>query len=194
MTEQWHLFLAFLRIGLLGYGGGPSMIPLVRSEVVRRYGWLNDEEFGDVLAIGNTLPGPIVTKMAGYIGYRIGGVLGCANALLAVILPSIVLMILLLTTLVAYKDQAWVEGMRKGVVPVVAVMMATLTWDFVKYSKNSFGWLGALALGVVSYVVIGVLDIHPALLIGLWLILALFRREKKPEEGGGETKAAGEQG
>lgn len=67
------LFISFLRTGLLGYGGGPSTIPLVHKEVVHQYKWMDDEEFGNVLALGNSLPGPIMTKMAGYIGYRIGG-------------------------------------------------------------------------------------------------------------------------
>ena len=69
---QWQLFLAFFRVGMLGYGGGPSSIPLVHQEVVKKYGWMDDDEFADVLALGNTLPGPIATKMAGYIGYRVG--------------------------------------------------------------------------------------------------------------------------
>ena len=73
---SWQLFWAFFRVGIFGFGGGPAMIPLVRAEVVTRHHWLTDEEFADVLAIGNTLPGPIATKMPGYIGYRVGGVTG----------------------------------------------------------------------------------------------------------------------
>ncbi len=61
---QWRIFLAFFRVGMLGYGGGPASIPLVHKEVVDHYKWMTDEEFGDVLALGNTLPGPIVTKLA----------------------------------------------------------------------------------------------------------------------------------
>jgi chromate transport protein ChrA len=69
----WEIFMAFFIPGIVGYGGGPASIPLIHFEVVHRYGWLTVEEFGDVLALGNALPGPIATKMAGYIGYEIGG-------------------------------------------------------------------------------------------------------------------------
>ncbi|MEC8936205.1 MAG: chromate transporter, partial [Pseudomonadota bacterium] len=52
--KQTALFWAFFRVGIFGFGGGPAMIPLVRAEVVTRHQWLTDEEFADVLAIGNT--------------------------------------------------------------------------------------------------------------------------------------------
>ena len=71
-----NIFIAFFRSGMLGFGGGPSSIPLVHKEVVGTFKWMDDDEFSDVLALGNTLPGPINTKMAGYIGYRVGGIMG----------------------------------------------------------------------------------------------------------------------
>src|SRR6478735_4140094 len=105
--KQFHIFYAFFKVSLLGYGGGPSSIPLVHKEVVERYKWLNDDDFGDILALGNTLPGPINTKMAGYIGYRVGGWLGMINAVLATSVPTILLMIILLTSLTTFKDLDW---------------------------------------------------------------------------------------
>lgn len=182
MRTQGQLFLAFLRIGLLGFGGGPSMIPLVRAEAVTRYAWMNDEEFGDVLAIGNTLPGPIATKMAGYIGYRVGGVPGCINAVLAVILPCIVAMALLLGLFTRYRDQRWIQGMSEGVVPVVMIMMAQLTWDFFEKSRTSLGWIATLVMGIAAGGLIYGLGVHPGLVIGAILIAALLRPERKRRE------------
>lgn len=63
--KQLDIFIAFFRSGILGFGGGPSAIPLVHKEVVGTYQWMSDEEFADVLSIGNTLPGPIATKWPG---------------------------------------------------------------------------------------------------------------------------------
>lgn len=68
----WHIFWAFFLPGILGYGGGPASIPLVEKEVVDRYGWVTENEFSEMLAMGNALPGPIATKMAGYIGFQEG--------------------------------------------------------------------------------------------------------------------------
>ncbi|WP_372612445.1 chromate transporter [Halomonas sp.] len=171
--------MAFLRIGLFGFGGGPSMIPLVHQEVVKRHAWMDDEAFGDVLAIGNTLPGPIATKMAGYIGYRVGGVLGALSAVAAVIVPVIVAMIALLGLYARHGDQRWVQGMGQGVVPVVMVMMAQLTLDFFEKSRVSLGWLLTLAMGAVSGGLIYWLGLHPVLVIGAILLAALLRPEPR---------------
>jgi chromate transporter len=177
--KQWNLFMAFFRVGMLGYGGGPSSIPLVHKEVVDKYKWMNEEEFGDVLALANTLPGPIATKMAGYIGYRVAGIIGLVNALLASIIPTIILMILLLTSLSAYKDQPWVLGMTKAVVPVVGVMLAVLTWQFFQNGQKGLGWKGNLAVVSFSFILMEVIGIHPGILIALLLGLALFGPENK---------------
>lgn len=67
---------AMLKTGILGYGGGPSVIPLIRHEAVTRYKWMSDEEFGEILAFANALPGPIATKIAAYLGYRLKKISG----------------------------------------------------------------------------------------------------------------------
>lgn len=56
-----QIFLAFFIPGILGYGGGPASIPLVEQEVVRNYGWMDSQQFAEVLALGNGLPGPILS-------------------------------------------------------------------------------------------------------------------------------------
>lgn len=176
--KQRDLFFAFFRVGILGYGGGPSSIPLVHKEVVDKYKWMDSDEFGDILALGNALPGPIATKMAGYIGYRVGGVLGMVNALAATMVPTIIFMIFLLTALNSYKDEPWVKGMAEAVVPVVGVMLAVLTWDFIKKSgKSKLGWLWTTVAMISSLVLLQVLNLHPALLIFVLLLGALLKKD-----------------
>ena len=174
MKKQLDIFIAFFRSGILGFGGGPAAIPLVHKEVVGTYGWMTDEEFADVLSIGNTLPGPIATKMAGYIGYRVGGWLGMLMALMATILPTVVLLIIFLTALSEYKDLDFIEGMTNGVVPIVGVMMAVLTWDFLKKSKKALGWKVGLIILVASFITMIILGINAGIIIGVLLALALL--------------------
>lgn len=173
-SQQGKLFFSFLRIGLLGFGGGPSMIPLVHHEVVKRHAWMKDEEFADVLAIANTLPGPIATKMPGYIGFRVGGTLGCLNAVLAVILPMIVAMVLLLGLFSRHRDVAWVHGMSQGMVPVVMVMMGQLAWDFLDKSRLALGWGVSLVMAGAAGALIYGLGVHPGLVIGALLVAAML--------------------
>ncbi|WP_372882140.1 chromate transporter [Psychromonas sp.] len=168
------IFSAFIRIGLLGFGGGPTMIPLVHNEVVVRYKWMKEEEFANVLAIGNTLPGPIATKMAGYIGYKVAGYSGMFLAIIAITVPIIVFLICSLTLLNEYRNKPWVIGMAKGIIPVVAWMLTKLTWDFFIKGYKSIGFILATAMCVAAFILINIVGIHPALIIGSILITALF--------------------
>lgn len=181
MKTHLNLFIAFFRSGILGFGGGPSAIPLVHKEVVMIFKWMNDDEFSDVLALGNTLPGPINTKMAGYIGYRVAGVPGMINAVLSSIVPSILMMIVLLTTLTSFKDQPWVAGMTKGVIPIVVVMMAVLTWDFFKKSNEGLGWKVSITILLISFLLIELVHVHPGIIIALLLSYALLKPTKEKQ-------------
>lgn len=141
-----------------------------------------------MLALGNTLPEPIATKMAGYIGYRVRGLLGMINAVLATIVPTIILMIILLTTLTSFKDQPWVAGMTKAVVPVVGVMLAVLTWQFFSNAKKELGAVTSVLMVIGSVILLEWLGIHPGIIIGLLLAVALLKTNKQPKgEGGADS-------
>src|SRR4051794_36642614 len=73
LKAYMELAIGFARTGVTGYGGGPSTIPLIEFEAVKKYKWMNEDEFVEILALANTLPGPIATKMAAYIGYKVKG-------------------------------------------------------------------------------------------------------------------------
>lgn len=177
-----QLFIAFFRSGILGYGGGPSSIPLVHREVVAIYKWLTDEEFSDILALANTLPGPINTKMAGYIGYRVAGWLGMFVSIFAAVVPTVFLMIVLLVFLASYKNIDIVVGMTKGVVPVVCVLMAVLTWGFMKQSKKTLGLLPSVMMIAAALILIELLGIHPGFIIVALLLFAILKKDKKSGE------------
>jgi len=179
MNLYLNIFIAFFRSGMLGFGGGPSSIPLIHKEVVSTFKWMTDDEFSNVVALGNTLPGPINTKMAGYIGYRVGGMIGLLVALFAGVLPTVLLMLALLTSFNQFKDNPNVQGMTNAVVPIVGVMMGVLTWGFLKKAKNGLGWKNGSILLIGCFICIVVLQIHPGIIIGLLLIGALVLPEKK---------------
>ena len=82
MTDVLDLFVSFLRASILGFGGGPSMVLLIQSEVVDLHGWLSNAEFLDAFAFGNALPSPIATKLAAFTGYHVAGWPGAFAALL----------------------------------------------------------------------------------------------------------------
>lgn len=186
--DYWKLFLGFLRIGLLGYGGGPTMIPLIHAEAVKKYGWITDDEFADVLAMGNALPGPIATKMAGYIGYKVKGAAGAFIGITAMVVPVLIGMILLLGLIYRLKDSGVVGGMTSGIQPVIGVMMAVLACEFFKKAWTSLPKAKTVVWTAIAIVALALLNVNPGLLIGAALAYAFLettaagRRRKRPAE------------
>ncbi len=166
----WHLFLAFFIPGILGYGGGPASIPLVEHEVVGNYEWLSTQEFSEVVAIGNSLPGPIATKMAGYIGYAEGGILGSIVAMLATVAPSLILMIFMMAILMKYKDEPEVKNLTKVIRPVIAILLGFMTIQFAQQSVDGLGIGYTLIIMAASFVLLEKVKLHPAFVIALALV------------------------
>lgn len=91
----WQLLISFLKVGVLGFGGGMAILSLIEHEVLR-YGWMTETEFADVVAISQVTPGPIGINCATYVGYTVtGSVWGSAVATMAVIIPSLIIMLIL---------------------------------------------------------------------------------------------------
>lgn len=166
----WELFLAFFIPGIVGYGGGPSSIPLIQTEVVDRYGWLTVSEFGEILAVGNALPGPIATKMAGYIGFEVGGILGAVIALFATVAPSLIAMLLLLKLLLKHKESPKVKRMTAFIRPTIAILLVVLAYEFIENSWFDAGWFQTLLLTALGFILLERFKIHPALVIVGYLI------------------------
>ena len=170
MSTTLPILWSFLKIGAVGYGGGPAMIPLFQAEVVERHGWMTEPQFLDALAAGNALPGPISTKMALYIGYQVGGIPGAAAGLLGVLLPSTILILALSGFLLKHSDEPRVAGALKAVRPVVVGMLAYVVIDMAPASVDGWmaGGLAVLAVGLLF------LKVHPAwLIVGAAVIGAL---------------------
>ena len=168
------IFLAFFIPGIIGYGGGPASIPLIENQVVSTYGWMTTAQFSDTLALANALPGPIATKLAGYIGYEQGGVLGAVIALFATVGPSLILMIALLSLLYRYRESPRVKRLSSFVLPAIAILMANLTFDFFATSIGGISWIPTIIIAVVSYFALEKFKIHPALVIVAGLLVGGF--------------------
>ncbi|TYS69675.1 chromate transporter [Sutcliffiella horikoshii] len=161
----WEIFLAFFIPGILGYGGGPASIPLVENEVVHRYGWLSVSEFSEVLALGNALPGPIATKMAGYIGYEQAGILGAAVGVFATVAPSLILMIALMSLLYKFRDSPKVKRMSNYVRPTIALLLGVMAYRFFAESYEASGTIQTVFLIIASYLLLEKWKVHPAYVI-----------------------------
>lgn len=169
MSALLDLFVSFARTTLLGFGGGPSMIPLVRAEVVDSRGWLTAEEFLDAFAFGNSLPGPIVTKLAMYVGHDVAGWAGTVAALSGATLPTATLFLLVFRIVFRAKDSLWLRSILSGVRPVVVGLLLVVVWDFAPAALGSpfIGIAGPLKWGLAAVSLWATLrtNVHPVILI-----------------------------
>lgn len=164
-----QLVTAMLRTGILGFGGGPSVIPLIQYEAVKRYKWIDEEEFSNMLALANALPGPIATKMGGYLGYRLKGWRGAVIGIIAHILPSSIAMIALMSLVHYLSQSAIVYGMIQGVTPVIAVMLGMMGYEFAQRAFKGLGIYAAIITIGLSFLLLQVAQIHPAIVIVIFL-------------------------
>ena len=118
MTIYLQLFLTFLKIGAISFGGGYAMIPLIQDEVIS-HGWLNSEQILNFIAIAESTPGPIAINMATFIGSSQGGILGAICATFGVILPSFIIILIVASVLTGLLKFAGVKAFIGGIRPVV---------------------------------------------------------------------------
>lgn len=137
------LFLNFLMIGTLSFGGGYGMISLVRETVITN-GWLSEDEFMNFIAVSESTPGPLGVNMATFIGSSQGGILGAFIATLGVVLPSFVIILMIAAVLKNLMKYSGVNAFLSGVRPCVVAMILATALSMVLTTL-----LGFTSLGVV---------------------------------------------
>ena len=123
------LFLTFLKIGVVSFGGGYGMISMIRDDCLAN-GWLTEDELLNFIAVAESTPGPIAVNMATFVGSSQGGFFGALLATLGVVTPSFVIILLvasLLTKLLKYGVvRATLSGIRPTIVSLILGTAATM--------------------------------------------------------------------
>ncbi len=160
----FQLFWTYLKIGTFTLGGGYAMLPLIQREVVDRKGWIDEEEFLNMIALAQAAPGLIAVNSAIFIGWRIGGWRGVAGAVLGAVLPSFIIILAIATVFSEWKEQPAVEAAFKGIRPAVVALIAA---PLVKMAKSArISWLTAL-IPIAAALLIWLGHVNP-----VWVILA----------------------
>ncbi|HEY8256814.1 MAG TPA: chromate efflux transporter [Gemmatimonadales bacterium] len=168
--------LLFLKLGVLGFGGPAAHIALMEEEVVRRRDWLSREEFLDLVGVVNLLPGPNSTELAIAIGRRRAGTSGLLVAGAAFILPAAVIVLALAWGYVRYGHNPDVEGLWRGIKPVVVAVVAVALVRFGATAIKSFE-LGFVAIVAIALTAVGVHELLVLLASGL-AAMALASRHR----------------
>ena len=187
-----QIFFAFFKVGLFTLGGGYAMLPIIQEAVCHEKGWLTDEEFLDSISLTNSLPGPLATNCATFIGFRLKMIPGSIAAILGTICPSIIIILLIATIFNHAMDNQYVQAFFRGVGPAVFALIVSAVYKLAKSAKILEDKL-MLIVAVASFVVIGFLGVTPILVVIAAAVIALVadsvrktnaaKKEGGPDDG-----------
>ena len=152
-----QLFWTYLKIGTFTIGGGYVMLSMIEREIVDKKGWIDREEFLNMIALAQAAPGLIAVNSAIFIGWRIGGWRGVIATVLGAVLPSFCIILAIAMLFQDYKDYPAVEAVFKGIRPAVVALIAAPLCNMAASAKITWAtaiipiagalliWLGGLS-------------------------------------------------
>lgn len=182
MKEIFKLYITFFKIGIMTFGGGYAMLPMIQKEIVDKHGWATEEEVMDYYAIGQCTPGVIAVNTATFIGYFKKGLAGSVMATLGVVTPSILIITVIAAFIQEYSNVSAVQYAFSGITAAVAVLIINAVIKLWKVGvKDSFGMIifAAALMAEVVFDVPTVLIIAAALVLGI--VMETIRKTKKRE-------------
>ena len=162
MRKLLDLFLAFAKVGVMTFGGGYAMLPILEREIVENKGWATHEELMDYYAVGQCTPGVIAVNTATFVGYSQGGAAGGIFATLGVVFPSIVIITVIAGVLTNFSDIPAVKSAFAAIRVCVCVLIFNAV---VKLWKGAIKDKAALLLCLAVFALSVFLDISPVLFV-----------------------------
>ena len=187
-----QLFLIMFKIGLFTFGGGYAMIAILENEFVTKKGWIEHDEFVDLIAIAESTPGPIAINSATYIGYKNAGMLGSALATLGMVLPSFIIIFTISLFFDAFLALKVVAAAFRGIRVAVVFLILSAGIKMLKKMKKTVFNLTVMGVTFTALIVIDLFALNFSsvffILIGavLGIFVFLLGNIKKADKEGGQ--------
>ena len=149
MKELFALYMAFFRIGGLTFGGGLTMLPMLKYELSQKRGWITEDELLDYYAVGQCTPGIIAVNVSTFVGYKRKGIIGAIFSTLGMISPSLIIISILALFLEQFMSNTTVAHAVEGIKVVVCALLLNTVVTMWKKSVTSV--LGII-IAVISFV------------------------------------------
>lgn len=122
----WQLFIQFFKIGLLAFGGGYVVLPLIGQFIVDDMAWISSRELMDIVTISQMTPGPIAINAATFIGMKIGFIPGSIIATTGLVMPSVLILLPLSKLIFSGKEIDFLEKILVGLKPATTALIAAV--------------------------------------------------------------------
>ena len=180
MKKYADVFITFAKVGVMTFGGGYAMLPILQREVVENKGWVTDEELTDYFAIGQCTPGVIAVNTATFVGKKLYGIPGAIFATLGMVFPSLVIITLIAALINNFSDIPAVKNIFAGIRVCVCVLILNAV---VKLWKKTVVDRSTLAIFICVFVLSVLVDITPVVFVLLSAIAGLLICHFKAREG-----------
>ena len=157
------LFASFFKIGLVTFGGGLAMLPILKRDLVDSKGWLTEDEILDYFAIGQSTPGIIAVNVATFVGYKRAGVIGSIFSTSGIVFPSLIIISLIAAFVSNFNELVWVQKALKGINVAVSVLLVKAVFSFGK--KTVFD-ICTFLIAALSFVLMFVFKVQ-----GVWIVI-----------------------
>jgi len=162
-VSLWFLFLVFVKIGCIAFGGFTALIAVVENEMIRKRSLLSTKDMLNGVSLAMLLPGPVAVNTVGYAGFRLRGGWGAFVSVTGVILPSFFLLIGLSHIYFSYGDIPVVSKLFAGFIPAVTAIIITTAWNMSK--KAITNWSGFFLGLAAAVILLGVGGFYTTLMI-----------------------------
>lgn len=157
-----QLFVSFAKIGVMTFGGGLAMLPMLERELVESKKWVTNEEILDYYAVGQCTPGIIAINTATFVGYKQSKVLGAVCATLGMVFPSLVIISVIAAVLSNFADIPAVQHAFAGIRIAVC---ALITSAVIKLAKSNVRSLAQIIIAILAFVIIAVFGASPVVVV-----------------------------
>ena len=156
------IFLVFLKIGTIAFGGVYSMLAFFERELVKKKKWLSHDEFAESVAIGQLTPGPPIINTGIFIGYTLRKLKGALATVVGQVLPAFIMVLIIAYFYIKYKDLSAIHSILKGVGAAVVGMLASVVYAMGKKFLKDYK---SISFAIVMFVCLGVFKLNPIFLI-----------------------------
>lgn len=164
------LFLTFAKIGVMTFGGGLTMLPLLTKEIVEKKKWASEEQLLDYYAVGQCTPGIIAVNTATFIGYSQAGIAGGIFATVGMVTPSVLIIIAVAAALQQFMEYPVVASALMG---IRAVVCALLSHTVITLAKKSLVDIVTAMIFIIGFVLCFIFDITPILVVVVGAIIGI---------------------
>ncbi len=161
------LFWTFFKIGIVAFGGGYVMIPMIEADVVDKRRWIDREEFLNLVVVAQTCPGVFAVNISTFIGYKLRKTPGAVISAVGASLPSFLIILFLATVWREFQDIPLVAAAFRGIRPAVVALIAVPTFSLAKSARIT---RYTVWIPVVSALLIWLFGINPVIV----LLIAAF--------------------